>query len=455
MSSVVELLPAYYWVSVAIAAYLLVEALVRNREAWARPAIAVYLTIGGWYFTEPFYFELDFFVHDPAAISAAYGQVGLFLVAFRMMVGPLSRTFAPPLDRRGRALPEFPVGRLLGAAAVLWVVVLLFGVWRMQGDLFHSLFPTGGRTAPNMWSRAAGQDAGATGFIVSSASYIYVLVLAVFGMLLPFSRTGTQRTVALILIAISWPFAFLQGSRNLLLAVAMPSLLSYYFFDRANRVQKLAVCAIAFLVLNYAMTLMISLRDVGFSGFLHGDKVNYQPHNGLNMASELVYINEFLDRGMLHLSYGGRYLAELVNFVPRAIWPNKPLIGIDYAVLRGFGGQQRDTGVYATLSTGVIGQGVVNFGRLLGPMVAALLMSAWVGLLARLWVQRTLLRACLFLLGIGLTFNMGRDLSLLVMWPFVFAFVAVKYLEGGGASGKFRLERHSEGQLLRRPIMDA
>jgi hypothetical protein len=101
--------------------------------------------------------------------------------------------------------------------------------------------------------------------------------------------------------------------------------------------------------------------------------------------------------------------------------------GIDYALARGFGGNEdAKTGVFATISTGMIGQGVANFGPLFGVAAAALLMAAWTGILARLWLQRARVpRLFLFIIGCGLTFNLGRDITLLVLWPFCFGMIGV------------------------------
>ena len=60
------------------------------------------------------------------------------------------------------------------------------------------------------------------------------------------------------------------------------------------------------------------------------------PTIGLNMIGELCFVNAYLDSGETSPAYGGRYLNELLNFIPRTIWPSKPLLGIDYAKWRGF-----------------------------------------------------------------------------------------------------------------------
>ena len=78
----------------------------------------------------------------------------------------------------------------------------------------------------------------------------------------------------------------------------------------------------------------------------------------------------------------------------------------------------------------MIGGGVLNFGKILGPVAAGILMAFWSGLLIRWWEQRkSLLRLALFMLGAALTFNLGRDITLLVLWPIVFAYFFVRLIE--------------------------
>ena len=112
-------------------------------------------------------------------------------------------------------------------------------------------------------------------------------------------------------------------------------------------------------------------------------------------------MNTYLETGDGSPAYGARYLNELLNFIPRSIWPSKPLIGIDYAKWRGFesaDSEDDELGVNTTISSGMIGGGVLNFGQILGPVAAGILMALWTGLLIRWWEQRkSLLRLVLFM----------------------------------------------------------
>jgi hypothetical protein len=63
-------------------------------------------------------------------------------------------------------------------------------------------------------------------------------------------------------------------------------------------------------------------------------------------------------------------------------------------------------------------------------VAAGTLMALWTGPLIRWGEQRqSLPRLVLFMLGAGLTFNLCRDITLLVLWPVVFAYFFVRVTE--------------------------
>jgi hypothetical protein len=303
----------------------------------------------------------------------------------------------------------------------------------VDGDLIAALFPLDARAGVKMWQRSAGADAGETGFLVSAASYLYILVCGSFGIWLFFLRSVVARCLSIALMAISWPYFLLSGTRNIFLAVSLPFFIAYLLFGRQRLWFRCLCLLAAFLVVDTAFRAVVSYRNVGFRGFL--ERAERQQmiettsrHQGLNMIEELCFVNDFTQ--IAGPAYGSRYFHELLNVVPRAIWPSKPLLGIDYAAWRGFEGGPSDIGVTATISSGLIGGGVLNFGRVFGPLASALLMSIWSGLLGRWWLQReSLLRCLLFLIGLGLTFNLGRDITLLVLWPVVFGYLIVRIIE--------------------------
>jgi hypothetical protein len=184
-----------------------------------------------------------------------------------------------------------------------------------------------------------------------------------------------------------------------------------------------------FVIANRTGTTIIgALQEKGFS-VTESQKVR---HEGLNMFEELCWVNTFFQAGTYRCNWGYRYFTEIVNPIPRRFWPGKPYIGLDYALARGQGGADSGDsgGVHATISTGVIGQGVVNFSTIIGPAFAALLMSFWVAFLARLDLQIFEFgRLPLYGLGLILTLNLGRDLTLGTLYPFLFGVMLVWWYE--------------------------
>lgn len=423
-------LPDSYYLAAALCAISLLFAIVNGQKPWALPFGAVVGTVGAWYLIEPLYFPELFSQFRFDAFQTAFDSVCIFYIALLISVPLISMKMRPRTSLSHLSNRAIPADKLVMVVMGVWLVLLAFGTYRMNGDILGALFPIGGRAGSRMWSRAAAAGAGADGFIVSAAAYMYVLCLATFGVLLFFVKKRTTKVLLVCLILVSWPFAFLQGSRNIVLATVVPAGLAFLLFGRASRWSKFIVIAGGLVALDFAMRVIIAFRNTGFAN-MDLSEVSGTSHLGLNMASELVFITTFLDDGTLSLAYGMRYLEELANVVPRLLWPNKPLVGIDYSLARGFGDYSggSDIGVFATISSGMIGQGVLNFGNFLGPVAVAVLMAYWVAFLARLRVQGTPLRLALFLVGIGLTFNLGRDITLLVLWPMVFGYIGVRIFE--------------------------
>ncbi len=428
-------LPKLYLFAFILLLGLSIEAVLkRHRLVWSIPALAIYATTAMWYLVESIYNPEAFTKFSDEVIDSAYTQIILFLVAFRLFLPDLCRACLKKVEV-SRSTIAFRPDKLLACVAIVWLGLLIFGISRLQGDVLGAIFPIKARAGVHMWQRAAAGGAGSTGFLISSASYIYNLVCAFFTILLPLQVKKEFTLLNSLLVLISLPYFIFMGARNRLLAIILPGYFSYALFSRDKGWYKVVVTIISFLTINYIMSAIIAYRNIGFEMFFdpiakESISINTQKHLGLNMLEELCFINTFYQDNLFQLKYGEGYIAELANLIPRSIFPNKPLVGIDYAILRGFGGNSNDIGVFATVSTGFIGQGIINFGPYLGAIAPSFLLALWTGFLSRLWVQQgSVLRRCLFLVGLGLTFNLGRDLTLLTLWPMVFGYLLVRLLE--------------------------
>ena len=423
-----------FYLAAAALLILTVESCVKllKRDSFGI-AIVIYVTVFAWYFVDPFLNPEEYDYLPPFLLGQSYGQVLLFLIGFRVFTPAVTRWIVRCRSSGifdTRLAPE----QILIAAGAIWLLLFLIGIYRMNGDVMGAVLPLDGRGGETMWGRGA-VSSSASGFLISFGGYLFNAVTAFLGVLIFFQRRIAWRLLAGAMFAITLPYFFFAGARSHFLAAVLPLIITYLFYGRHPLVVRVAILAVAFVCLDQGFRFVTAFRATGFRELLAA-KNPYElvdedlRQSGLNMIEELCFVNAYLDSGETSPAYGARYLNELLNFVPRAIWPSKPLLGIDYAMWRGFESDEGDLGVNTTVATGMIGGGVLNFGQILGPVAAGILMAIWTGLLIRWWEQRkSLLRLVLFMVSAGLTFNLGRDITLLVLWPVIFSYFFVRLAE--------------------------
>jgi hypothetical protein len=445
-----SILPISFWVVIALLIGGGIWSFQRMGDGTGLPMLAVLGTATAWYVGDVFYND---YVNnhakwfDAATLQNAWWQVAWFLLVFLVMTPPIHRWINRRyLQRRSGVLQMFKLGidqpeiqkslnMLFRGCASVWVILFLIAIVRIKAEVIYYLFPFLGHNA-SPWSH--GRIGSGFDFLNIFAVYLQLLVAAMFGVVAALATDRRIRRYALFLVLLTWPYFIFDRTRNSMLAITIPAVLSWVFLRlRGGMWKKVLVLTACFLVVNTWMKFVIANRSAmsitdAFSqkGLNLADQKNV--HNeGLNMYEELCWVSTLIDKGTYKPNWGARYFAELVNPIPRAIWHNKPLIGIDYAIARGMSyGTTDSSGVVATVSTGFIGQGVVNFGRFFGPMAAALLMCLWVAWLARLDLNiQALGKLPLYSLGLILTFNLGRDITLITLYPFVFGALAVWWFD--------------------------
>ena len=423
-----------FYLAAAVLLVLTVESCVKllNQNSFGI-AVAVYITVFAWYFIDPFLHPEQYDYLPSYLLQLSYGQVILFLIGFRAFI-PIAGRFVRRQSNDVFYVRRFKPEQILIASGAIWFLLLTIGIYRMDGDVIGALFPIDSRAGATMWGRDA-VSSSAAGFLVASAGYTYNAVTALLGVLVYFQRSTFWRCVAGTMFVISLPYFLLEGARSHFLAVILPFIITYLLYGRHPIILKFAILGVAFVCLDQSFRVVTEFRNTGFRDLLAAEHPYEMMdedvrQSGLNMIQELCFANAYLQSGAAVPAYGARYLDELLNVVPRVIWPSKPLIGIEYAKWRGMEDSNSELGVFATISTGMIGGGVLNFGSIFGPVAAGIIMAVWIGLLIRWWQQRdSLLRLMLFMLGAGLTFNLGRDISLLVLWPVVFAYCFIRVIE--------------------------
>jgi len=457
--------PFPFWLCVLGMAALGAYFIAVREEGWGIPALAVLGTVAVWYIVDALYNNYAGYLLaiGPDSLEAAWWEVGLFLAAFGILVRPVHLAFnRKHLGRQSQLIQlmqtrvwltdvyQDQVDSTCRLLAVVWILLMGVALVRVDYDFAGIFLPFLGNKA-EAWGR--GRIGAGFDFLIAFAGYLHITLTAIFGVIAAVARRPRTRILALVIFGMSAPYFLLDRTRNMIIAAVVPGFLAFAFLRvRGGVLIRVVVIVAGFLAMNQWFKFVMDARTHDMSvayafstgRFLHigqeesSDKVEVMAflpgiepktvkHEGLNMFEELGWINFFIKTGSYMPNWGQRYIAELVNPIPRMIWPGKPLIGIDYAVARGFAWDQAGEsqgGVAASISTGMIGQGVVNFGEFFGPIAAALLMAIWVAVLAR----QDLLgfetpRLLLYALGIVLTFNMGRDITLLVIYPFIFGYI--------------------------------
>jgi hypothetical protein len=438
--------PLTFWFAAIVFVLLTVEGLHSWNLPWAKPALAIYATVAVWYLGDYVLAnEQDYHGFDPEVVQIGFVQVAAFLLILRALVNLLVPYFCRGLKQTSEVsiIPQRVVSKLLLALTALWLLLFLTAVFINGGEWLPLLWPPIQRIKLGMFVHP-GVGSGIA-FLFATAGYIHLLACGLFGTLFVLGH-GRNRLLALCMVLLAWPYFWFNTVRNAMLATLLPGVAAYWIFHRHSHAIKVLVCLLMFSGVEIWFRQVNAFRGSGSADvqvFVEGlgtRNATTAKHYGLDMMKELCWINTFTQRGKFTPSWGQRYLAEALNFVPRSFWPGKPTIGLDYAKARGFADNRNAMGVAATIATGMIGQGIVNFGPYLGVAAAALLMAVWAAFLARCWCQRDQLpRLLLFLIGLGLTFNLGRDITLLVLFPFVFAYIGVRSLE------YFKVDMHVRG----------
>ena len=449
MSEILSVMPLSFWVVIALLIGGGAFAWLRISDGTGLPIMAVLGTVAAWYVGDAFY--NDYASHHavifrPEVLDSAWWQVAWFIVVLLILTPYLHRGINHQLlTRQSGVLHLFQHGidqpiiqrqlnSMFKGCAGVWLFLLLIALVFLKDQVIYYIFPFLGYQA-SPW--AHGQIGGGFECLSVLAIYLQLLSATMFGVVLALATNRRVRACALGLCILAWPFFIFSRTRNQMLALIIPAVLCWVFLRMRGGIWKKAAVLIAcFMVVNVWMKFVIANRShTTITAAFQEQGLNLasqqKVHNeGLNMYEELCWISTFIDNGRYRINWGERYFAELVNPVPRAIWRSKPMIGLDYAIARGHHVTSASGTVDTTISTGMIGQGVVNFGRVLGPAAAALLMSLWVVWLARFDLRVTEFgRLPLYALGLILTFNLGRDITLITLYPFIFGSLLIWWIE--------------------------
>ncbi|QDT55837.1 hypothetical protein Pan44_38850 [Caulifigura coniformis] len=428
-------LPFTYWMTCGVLGLLLANAFAAMHLLRNVMASVVYLTVALWYLMDPFMYPKDYARFPPESVSFAFLQTTVFLLALRALLNFVPRTKTEAL--RQFSVEDLDHGALQRVLLVTWAVLFVYGLSRVEWNIVTALYPVEARSnySSYMWHR--GRFGGSFDFLVSSGDYLYRAVCSLFGFFYVVSRNTTRRRVMLFMMLLTWPMFVCTGTRSVLLSVCVPAILAVLLIKKWTLFQKAVFVGVVGLLINLTMIVMLEYRDRGIDEIGREERalgqVVEKRHLGRNMAEELIYLNRYMNSGKMHVRWGAEYLECALNFVPRSIWKNKPFPGQQFSELRvgkytsgPFKGQ-----AVATISTGLIGQGVDNFGLYAGPVAPAVLLVLYFWWLCKQLTSggHRMLRIGLVLAALGKIPHLGRGMTLFDLWPIVFLAVGIKFYE--------------------------
>lgn len=212
-----------------------------------------------------------------------------------------------------------------------------------------------------------------------------------------------------------------SGTRSKVLEVFLPLAGCVYWTLPASIKRKallLGVPAFAALGIIWSAGTVVG-RNEGTVKWEEASDVDYV---GFEMFRELLYIVDVVP-DPLEYRLGRTYYVQLVNPIPRAIWPDKPIddAGLELAKVKGM---VAHGDAYLTVSPGLLGEMYWNFGLLGIGMLSAVL-----GYLAKSWdrirhlAERSIIAFTVFAAGLAVIFLSGRSINMSTLYGMLALFV--------------------------------
>ena len=239
------------------------------------------------------------------------------------------------------------IGAIIGFAPIVYVTGTQ--IWELYEGIIGMRATWGG-----LLGRGRYGDARAAFLMLE----MFIGGVALFAAILLFSRGSTLVQRVVCGLVVGWPILRGYGSgmrSNMIIAVG--ALLAILYWKCTPAVRKTMICAmIVCLPLVYGLMAAIAVsRSSGTLSWEAREKTNYV---GNEMFRELLFITSKVP-AEADYQYGYLYYIQLVNPIPRFLWPGKPIMesGILMAKMQG---SVHAGEVYLTVSPGLIGEMYLN-----------------------------------------------------------------------------------------------
>jgi hypothetical protein len=298
--------------------------------------------------------------------------------------------------------------RLFITGCLLGLVPLLVISGFDLAEVFLSSF-TRGRRWSSPFSR--GRYGGIREAFLQLQMFLIAVTPIAVVLMLSVRHTLVKRVIAGLFMIWILARSMRGGTRSSIVPTIGPLLAALYFWLRPSQKKMALLIGLPLLALiGYTWSAAtVVTRNTGEFRWSAADDVDYV---GFEMFRELLFISSKVP-DELEYRLGRTYYVQLVNPIPRFLWPDKPTDDAGLVLATARGEVDASGEAYLTRSPGLLGEMYWNFG-----IPGVFLLSALAGVLLRAWDRIPQLAPdsrCAFLIytgGLGLVFLSGRSISM-------------------------------------------
>ena len=327
---------------------------------------------------------------------------------------------------------------ILDDSRVLWRLMLAgfaigFGSLLIYVDFDLSAFFDGLSGLNRRWSSSLGRGRYGSWRTIFYELQMFLQATIPLAVCMAFQRRAplTQRWVAALFVI--WLFfrTLSSGSRTPLVPIVVCVAVALFWRagPRLRRTLLLAGTPLALVGGYYLCAVIVAGRNEGKFDTGKAADVEYV---GFEMFRELLFVARAEDGGMSP-QYGLTYFTQLVNPIPRAIWPSKPVADAGLILAREYGALDKNGEPTMTVSPGFLGEAYLNFsflGILIVPAAAGVLVKAWDLLLPV--ASRSLPAFLVYATGLATIYASGRSFNLSAFYGLLALFVLLITVERMG-----------------------
>lgn len=169
------------------------------------------------------------------------------------------------------------------------------------------------------------------------------------------------------------------------------------------------------------------------SGTFEWSSANEVDYVGNEMFRELLFITENVPENIPYTT-GETYWVQVVNPVPRFLWPGKPVGDAGLILARAYGAVDENGEPTMTVSPGIIGEMYLNFG-----LLGVVSLSALGGIIIRAWdrllvpAQHSQVTFLVYVAGLAVVFISGRSFNMPPLYGLISLYVLLLFL--GSSTG--------------------